>query len=123
MERIIKDEKNGLWYELVGDYYLPLLRAPERPMLGKYGRLRYQYLRKHRRAIFDGMLMRGTLNSHLKEINKTAMEMLDRLVRQMAEAEGVTEDIKATDQMSWVWAMNNIEARAEEIVLHDLIYV
>ena len=123
MERIIKDEKNGLWYELVGDYYLPLLRAPERPMLGKYGRLRYQYLRKHRRAIFDGMLMRGTLNSHLKEINKTAMEMLDRLVRQMAEAEDVTEDIKATDQMSWVWTMNSIEARAEEIVLHDLIYV
>jgi len=123
MERIIKDEKNGLWYELVGDYYLPLLRAPERPKLGKYGRLRYQYLRKHRRAVFDGMQMRGTLNSHLKEINKAAMEMLDRLVRQMAESEGVTEDIKAKDQMSWVWAMNNIEARAEEIVLHDLIYV
>ena len=123
MERIIKDEKNGLWYELVGDYYLPLLRAPERPKLGKYGRLRYQYLRKHRRAVFDGMQMRGTLNNHLKEINKAAIEMLDRLVRQMAEAEGVTEDIKANDQMSWVWAMNNIEARAEEIVLHDLIYV
>ena len=123
MERIIKDEKNGLWYELVGDYYLPLLRAPERPKLGKYGRLRYQYLRKHRRAVFDGMQMLGTLNSHLKEINKAAMEMLDRLVRQMAESEGVTEDIKAKDQMSWVWAMNNIEARAEEIVLHDLIYV
>ena len=123
MEKNIKDEKNGLWYELVGDYYLPLLRTPERPRVGKYGRLRYQYLRKHRRAVFDGMQMRGTLSSHLKEINKAAVEMLDRLVRQMAEAEGVTEDIKATDQMSWAWAMNNIEARAEEIVLHDLIYV
>lgn len=69
------------------------------------------------------MHLHGTLNTHLEEIDRTAMEMLDRLVAQMAEAEGVTEDIKATDQLAWVWAMNNIQTRAEEIVLHDLVYV
>ena len=69
------------------------------------------------------MHLHGTLNTHLEEIDRTAMEMLDRLVAQMAEAEGVTEDIKATDQLAWVRAMNNIQTRAEEIVLHDLVYV
>lgn len=123
MERFIKDEKNGLWYERKGDYYFPCLTAPESPQVGKYGRLRQKYLRENQRGIYDGMHLHGTLNTRLEEIDRTAIEMLDRLVRQMAEAEGVTEDIKATDQMSWAWAMNNIEARAEEIVLHDLIYV
>lgn len=98
------------------------LAAPEAPRIGKYGTMRHQYLRSHHRGVFDGMLLKGTLNPHLEEIDRQANGMMERLTAQIAKAEGVTESLKARDQMAWVGAMNNIHNRAEEIVLHDLIY-
>ena len=111
-----------LTYHRHGDYLIPDLEAPEAPRIGKYGTMRHQYLRNHHRGIFDGMLLNGTLNAHLEEIDRQANEMMERLTLQMAQREGVTEALKAEDQMAWVDAMNNIKNRAEEIVLHELIY-
>ena len=111
-----------LTYHRHGDYLIPDLETPEAPRIGKYGTMRHQYLRNHHRGIFDGMLLNGTLNAHLEEIDRQANEMMERLTLQMAQREGVTEALKAEDQMAWVAAMNNIKNRAEEIVLHELIY-
>ena len=122
MERRIYDERNGLWYELCGDYYLPCLETPESPRVGKFGRLRSTFLREYRGAIYTGMLFSGKLNAHLEEIDRQANEMLDQLIRQYAAAEQITEELRANDQMAWVQAMNNIRHRAEEVVLSDLIY-
>ena len=113
---------NKLTYTQKGDYLIPDLEAPEAPRIGKYGTMRHQYLRNHHRGIFDGMLLKGTLNGHLEEIDRQANEMMERLTSQMAKTQGVTEQLKATDQMAWVGRMNAIKAQAEEIVLHDLIY-
>ena len=111
-----------LTYHQNGDYLLPDLEAPEAPRIGKYGTMRHQYLRNHHRGIFDGMLLKGTLNAHLEEIDRQANEMLERLTRQMAAQEGVTEQLKAADQLAWVGCMNSIRNRAEEIILAELIY-
>lgn len=112
-----------LTYHWEGDYLIPDLDPPEAPRIGKFGTMRHQYLRTHHRGIFDGMLLKGTLNAHLEEIDRQASEMLEHLTTQMAAAEGVTEQIKATDQMEWVRRMTSIKSRAEETVLCDLIYV
>ena len=112
-----------LTYHREGDYLIPDLEPPESPKIGKYGTMRHQYLRSCHRGIFDGMLLEGSLNAHLEEIDRQANEMMERLTAQMAQREGVTEALKARDQMAWVRAMNSIKNRAEEIVLHDLIYV
>ena len=122
MEQFIVDERNGLWYELCGDYYVPCLEAPESPRVGKFGRLRNTFLRERQGAIYTGMLFSGKLNDHLEEIDRQANEMLDRLIEQYAAAEQITEELKANDQMAWVQAMNNIRNRAEEVVLSELIY-
>lgn len=122
MKRQIYDERNGLWYELCGDYYVPCLETPESPRAGKFGRLRSTFLREHRGAIYTGMLFSGKLNAHLEEIDRQANEMLNRLVEQYAATEHITEELKANDQMAWVQAMNNIRHRAEEVVLSELIY-
>ena len=111
-----------LTYHWEGDYLIPDLEAPEAPKIGKYGTLRHKYLRSRHRGIFDGMLLEGSLNPHLEQIDRQANEMMERLTAQMAQAEGVTEALKAKDQMAWVKAMNSIKNRAEEIVLNDLIY-
>ena len=108
-------------YTRQGDYLIPDLEAPEAPRIGKYGTMRHSYLRDHHRGIFDGMLLRGTLNTHLEQIDRQANEMMDRLTAQMAQRQGVTEQLKARDQMAWVAAMNNIRASAEEIVTRELI--
>ena len=108
-------------YTRQGDYLIPDLEAPEAPRIGKYGTMRHSYLRDHHRGIFDGMLLRGTLNTHLEQIDRQANEMMDRLTAQMAQRQGVTEQLKARDQMAWVAAMNNIRAAAEEIVTRELI--
>ena len=108
-------------YTRQGDYLIPDLEAPEAPRIGKYGTMRHSYLRDHHRGIFDGMLLRGTLNAHLEQIDRQANEMMDRLTAQMAQSQGVTEQLKARDQMAWVAAMNNIRASAEEIVTRELI--
>ncbi len=124
MEQFIFDEKNGLWYELKGDYYLPCLTLPDEKEyhIGVWGERRRQYLRENRKPIYAGLLLNGNLNSHLAEVNRQAEEMLFLIVDQMARAEGVTEQHKATDQMAWVGLMNDIRARAEEVVYAELIY-
>ena len=111
-----------LTYHDENGYLIPDLIAPESPAVGVWGMRRLAYLRQHRRPIYSGMLMAGTLNAHLEEIDHAAEEMMELLMAQMAEREGVTEQLKAEDQMAWVQAMNSIRNRAEEIVLAELIY-
>ena len=124
MEKQIYDEKNGLWYELHGDYYLPCLTVPpeEQRLIGVWGQRRLRYLRQHRRALYTELLTSGKLNGYLADLNEQAEDMFLELVKQMAEREGVFEQLKAQDQMLWVQRMNNIRDRATEIVNHDLIY-
>ena len=109
-------------YRTEGDYHLPNLTVPEAPTVGKYGMLRRSYLRNHRNGIYTGMLLSGKLNSHLEEIDRQASEMLESLTAQMAQSQGVTESLKASDQMKWVGLMNSIRASAEEMVLTELVY-
>ena len=111
-----------LTYTKHGDYYLPDLMAPESPTVSKFGMLRRKFLRERRDGIYTGMLLTGKLNEHLEEIDRQANEMLERLMRQYAATEGVTESLKATNQMVWVQAMNSIQNRAEEIILRELVY-
>ena len=111
-----------LTYHWEGDYLIPDLYPPEAPKIGKFGTMRHDYLRNHHRGIFDGMLLKGTLNAHLEEIDRQANEMLERLTAQMARAEGITETLKVKDQLAWVAALNSIQNRAKEIVIHDLIF-
>ena len=112
----------NLTYRKEGDYLLPNLTVPEAPKVGKYGTLRRNFLKKHKDPIYTGMLLAGKLNRHLEEIDQKANEMMERLTTEMAQSEGVTESLKATDQMKWVGLMNNIRQRAEEIVMTELIY-
>ena len=114
--------KVELTYHKVGDYYLPDLIAPEQPKIGLFGTKRFRYLRDYRSTLFNVMLLNGTLNQHLEEIDEQANTMLELLIRQMAEREDVTEQLKAADQMEWVRKMNGIRNRAEEIVNSELIY-
>ena len=109
-------------YTLVGDYDRPNLVAPESPKIGRWGMLRFSYLRKHREALYTIMLMENTLNPQLEEIDRQAQEMEQRLISQLARQESVTERLKAENQMEWVARMNNIRHRADEIVLNELIY-
>ena len=117
-------EQMGGTYRQEGDYLIPNLLPPEGSdtPLGKYGRLRRTFLKEHHNGIYTAMLMDGSLWSHLHEIDQSCKERLDRIVIQMAEQENVTENLKAADQMEWVRRMNNIHNRAEEIVLHELVY-
>lgn len=109
-------------YTLVGDYYRPNLVAPESPKVGRWGMLRFNYLRKHQEALYAIMLMENTLNPHLEEIDRQAQEMERQLISHLARKEGITEQLKAEDQLEWVDRMNNIRNRADEIVLNELIY-
>ena len=111
-----------LAYTMQGDYLIPNLTVPESPKLGKYGMLRRTFLREHRDGIYIGMLLNGTLNSHLEEVDRQAQKMLDDLTKQMKALNGVTEQLKAEDQMRWVQMMNSIRHSAEEVILNDLIY-
>ncbi len=124
MENIFFDEKNGLWYEKQGDYYLPCLELPkeENKPIGIWGQRHLRYLKQHCKVLYTNLLTSGNLNSHLAELNKQAEDMFFRVVKQLAEKEGVTEQLKAKNQMEWVGRMNNIRARATEIVNTDLIY-
>ena len=124
MEKHIYDEKNGLWYELHGDYYLPCRTVPdeEQRPIGIWGQRHLRYLRQHRKALYTELQISGKLNKYLADLNEQAEEMFFRLVEQMAENEGITEALKAQDQMLWVQRMNNIRDRAMEIVNNQLIY-
>ncbi len=124
MEKTIYDESNGLWYELRGDYYIPCLTVPaqeERPV-GIWGRRHLQYIKKERKVLYTELLISGRLNAYLADINEQVTEQMLPLTKQMAEREGVTEQLKAQDQMLWVQLMNNIRDRATAIVNNDLIY-
>jgi hypothetical protein len=124
MEKYIFDESNGLWYELQGDYYVPCLIVPaqdERP-IGIWGQRHLRYIKAERKVLYTELLTSGKLNSYLANINEQAMEQMLLLTKQMAEREGITEQLKAQDQMLWVQRMNNIRDRAIEIVNHELIY-
>ena len=117
-------EQNGGTYRIVGDYRVPdiTLPAEARKPLGMWGLKRKDYLMNHKRVQFNIMLMTGTLWTHLAEVDEQASDMFSRLVEQMKVNEGITEQLKADNQMEWVSRMNNIEARAKEIVNHELIY-
>ena len=107
---------NEITYHREGDYLLPDLIPPEAPRIGVWGMRRREFLKKHHSGIYTGLLLSGKLNAHLEEVDCQAEEMLFQLVNQMAQAEGVTEQLKATNQMAWGGAMNNIQERAEEVV-------
>ena len=124
MKKQIYDEKNGMSYTLHGDYYLPdLVLNEEEPTYGKYGMLRKQFLKEHRSARYQYLLLTGKLNEHLNQTDQEAREQVEMLMKQMAEKKGVTEELKVQDQMKWVRLMNNIKASAEEIVLKNMVYV
>ena len=124
MEKYIFDESNGLWYELQGDYYIPCLTvsAQEERLIGIWGQRHLQHIKQERKALYTELLTSGRLNTHLADINEQATGQMLQLTRQMAEREGVTEQLKAQDQMLWVQLMNNFRDRAMEIVNHELIY-
>ena len=109
-------------YHREGDYLIPDLAPPPEPRIGVWGRRRMRYLRQHKGPIYTGMLLNGTLNAHLEETDKQAEEMLNLLMEQMASKEGVTEQVKAVNQLVWVQKMNNVRNRAEEIILAELIH-
>jgi hypothetical protein len=123
MEKYIYNEQTGLHYELVGDYYYPCLTLPEPPCIGIWGQRRLQYLRTNKRVLYTTMLMSDTLKAHLEEVDKSAEEMFDQLTVQLKAQEGVTEHMKATNQMDWVQRMITIRDRVAEIVCKELIYV
>ena len=123
MKKQIYDEKNGLSYTLHGDYYLPDLEInEEEPTYGKYGIMRKQFLKEHRSARYQYLVLTGKLTEHLNQIDKEVREKVEMLVEQMAGQWGVTEELKMQDQMAWVGRMNNIRACAEEIVMKKVIY-
>ena len=112
----------NLTYHREGDYLIPDLVAPEDIPTGIWGMRRKKFLQRHRNGIYTGMLLSGNLNAHLAEIDRQATDMFERLTRQMAAEQGVTEQLKAEDQLAWVGAMNNIRSAAEEVILNELIY-
>ena len=121
MEQYIYDKSNGLWYKRDGDYYIPCLKLPE-INIGIWGERYLTYIREHKKLLHTKLMINGTLYTHLAEINQQAEDMFSELVNQMKTNEGITEQLKADNQMEWVRRMNNIRHRATEIVNHDLIY-
>ena len=122
-EKYITDERTGLKYELVGDYYLIAGEdESEQEPIGIWGQRHRRYLKDHRRVRYANLLTSGELNAHLADVDRQAEELFLRLVKQMADAEGITETLKASDQMKWVRRMNSCQDRATEIVYHQVIY-
>ena len=124
MKQHFTDEKTGIRYTLQGDYYLPDLALPaeEQQPIGIWGQRHLRHIKQNHRVLYTNLLTSGKLNSYLADINRQAEDMFFRLVKQMAEREGVTEQLKADNQMAWVGRMNNIRSRAIGIVNNDLIY-
>ena len=116
--------ENGIWYTLVGDYYIPNLTLQEEERsIGRYGRLHREYLKETKPHTYNDLILTGRLWTYLADLDEQAEERLNHIIRQFREKEGVTEELKKQDQMEWVCRMNSIRARAEEIVLHEMIYV
>ena len=123
MKKQIYDEKNGLSYTLHGDYYLPDLEInEEEPTYGKYGIMRKQFLKEHRSAMYQYLVLTGKLTEHLNQVDKEVREKVEMLVEQLAEQWGVTEELKMQNQMEWVRRMNNIKNAAEEMAEKEFIY-
>ena len=122
MKKYIYEENNGLWYERRGEYYFPCLTAEEATPVGVWGQRHLRFIRKNRRALYLELKTSGRLNAYLADIERQAETMLDQLMTQMAEREGITEELKAQDQIAWVQRMNNIRHRAEEFVHQKLIF-
>ena len=119
------DERTGIEYRLVGDYYIPnlVLEKEEKITLNKYGRLRLKFLKENKKAEYMIMFTKGTLNKHLKEIQETADNRINLIIEQLKKQNNITEEMKNTDQLYWVSMMNNFKSTAEEIILKELIYV
>lgn len=119
------DERTGIEYHLEGDYYIPNLSMPkqEKITLNKYGRMRLGYLKEYKKAEYTIMIMEGTLNTHLKEIQETANIRMQQIISELKAKSDLTEDMKNTDMLYWVGTMNSIKSQAEEIVFRELIYV
>ena len=124
MDKYIFDESNGLWYELQGDYYIPclILSEEETQPIGLWGRHHKEYLKEHKHYLYTTMLIEGTLNSYLADIDRQAQECLLVLTKQIAEQENVTERLKADNAMLWVQKMNEIQSRVREIIYSEIIY-
>ena len=122
LEKYIIDEKTGLKYELVGDYYYPCLEAPEAPRVGRFGMMYHDYLRTHKKVTYSGLMLSGKLKEHIEDVDRQAEDIFSKLVDQMKQAEGITEQLKASDQLKWVGMMNNIRGRAEEIVRSEVVF-
>ena len=124
LRKRIHDDSNGLDYILVGDYYIPDLKLPEesRP-IGRWGRMHKVFLQEHKPGQYNELLLSGKLWTYLADLNEQADDRLTRIISQMQAAEGVTEELKACDQLAWVGAMNSIRSRAEEIIRSEMIYV
>ena len=119
------DERTGIEYHLEGDYYMPNLAIPkqEKIVLNKYGRMRLKYLKEHKKADYTIMLMDGTLNTHLKELQETVNNRIQQIISELKAKSDLTENMKNTDMLYWVGTMNSIKAQAEEIVFSELIYM
>lgn len=124
MKKHIYDESNGLWYELNGDYYTPILTlsSEEQRPIGKWGRMHRDYLKEYRPIRYNDLILSGQLWTYLVDLNEQAQNRLEVIIDQMKASEGVTEELKAADQMTWVRAMNSIRNRAEKIILREMIY-
>ena len=116
-------EQMGGTYRQEGDYFLPNLTVPESVSIGIWGQRRQQYLREHREALYNALLLSGKLDGHLADINQQAEDMFSQLVKQIAEQEGITEKLKAENQMEWVGRMNSIRHQVGKIIQHELIYI
>ena len=124
MKKQIYDKDNGLSYTLHGDYYFPnLIVDEEKATYGKYGMLRKRYLKEHKSGYYQYLMLSGKLTEHLNQVDREARETVERLVEQMTEKQGVTEQMKEENPMEWVRRMNNIKANAEEIALKEIIYL
>ena len=124
MKKQIFDESNGLWYELNGDYYIPVLTlsSEEQRPIGKWGRMHRDYLKEYRPIRYNDLILSGQLWTYLVDLNEQAQNRLEVIIDQMKASEDVTEELKAADQMAWVGAINSIRSRAEEIIRSEMIY-
>ena len=125
MDKYIYDDKNGMWYELQGDYYIPcfILPAEKEQPIGLWGQRHLRYLKEHRRNTYTTLLTSGRLNTYLADIDKQAQERMERLTEQMKRAQGITEQLKAENALEWVQRTNNIRACAREIVEREIIFI
>lgn len=126
MEKYIYNEQNGLWYELQGNYYIPCLELPtekEERHIGVWGQRHLRYIREHKKVFYINLLTSGKLQSHLADVEEQAQEMFDRLMNQREKREGITEKLKADNQMEWVGRMNNLRSAVTETVNAEVIFV